>query len=291
MLSMTGYGSGAAPLGDGRIVLDIRSVNHRFLDVRVRLPHRIQEAAPAVEKVARERLVRGRIDIGARLEGQPLPPAELDLDRARGAFEDLSKVRDALRPDEALPLSLLTCVPDLFKNPEGPASDVLTATLISAAEQGCEALITMRTREGAALAQDFRTKLAAVGEKLSTITTLAAAVPEAQRQRLQQRLERLLSNAEVELEPGRLEQEVAILADRSDISEEISRLDSHREQIAGLIGDGGGAVGRRLDFLLQEMGREANTLTAKSPDAALSALGVDLKAIIEQMREQAQNIL
>ncbi len=291
MLSMTGYGSGFAPLGEGRVVIDVRSVNHRFLDVRVRLPHRFQEAAPAVEKLARERLQRGRVDVGARLEGQVVPVARLDLERAKQAFEALAEVRDALRPDEPLPLSLLSCVPDLFKSEEGIDAEQLLASLSAATQQACDKVLAMRAREGASLAKGFEKQLEVLGGELTRIEELKKAVPEAQRQRLHQRIERLLADTGVAIEPGRLEQEVAVLADRSDISEEIGRLHSHCGQVRGLLGAGTEAVGRRFDFLLQEMGREANTLTAKSPDAELTAAAVNLKAIIEQMREQAQNIL
>lgn len=291
MLSMTGYGSGFAPLGEGRVVIDVRSVNHRFLDVRVRLPHRFQEAAPAVEKLVRAQLQRGRVDVGARLEGQVMPVARLDLERAKQAFEALSKVRDELRPDEPLPLSLLSCVPDLFKSDEGIDAEQLATALGAATEQACQKVLAMRTHEGAALAKGFEDHLDGLGAELAGIEKLAKAVPQAQRQRLHQRIERLLADTSVAVEPGRLEQEVAILADRSDISEEIGRLHSHCTQVRGLLRAGTDAVGRRLDFLLQEMGREANTLTAKSPDAELTAAAVNLKAIIEQMREQAQNIL
>lgn len=288
---MTGYGSGKAPLGQGRVVVDVRTVNHRFLDVRVRLPHRIQEAGPAVEKIARDRLGRGRVDIGARLEGRPLPSAELDLDRAREVFKQLGEVRDALSPDEPLPLSLLGSVPDLFRTSGDIDSDAVREALEQAATEACDAVSVMRAREGAALAAQFQTLLTAARKTTDEARAFAAAVPQRQAERLKQRIEQLLAKGSTELDEGRLEQEVAIVADRSDVTEEIGRLESHCDQIGALLDPSDEAVGRRLDFLLQEMGREANTLSAKSPEAALTSLAVDLKATIEQMREQAQNIL
>ena len=291
MRSMTGYGSGRAALGEGQIVLDIRTVNHRFLDVRVRLPSRIQSRTPTVERVVRARLERGRVDVTARFEGQTLPQPTLDMDRARAVYGELAALRDALSPEEPLPLSLLSSVPDLFVINRAIDEKALEQSLARAASEACDAVVAMRDKEGDALGSELGAQLGALR---ASVEALKAAVPdllEGRRVRLRDRLEALLASVDAELEPSRLEQEIAVLADRSDVAEELVRLDSHRDQMLELIENSDAAVGKRIDFLLQEMAREANTIGSKVQDSTMTAHVIALKACIEQMREQAQNVL
>lgn len=291
MRSMTGYGSGRVALGGGHVVLEMRTVNHRYLDVRVRLPSKIQSRAPIVERVARAHLTRGRADITVRFEGQTLPQATLDLDRARAAYRDLIALRDALSPQDPVPLTLLSMVPDLFV----PSRDVdeaeLDRALEKAAAAACEAVRQMREKEGAALAAELRSRLEDLGATVAALQAAAPSLVETRQTRLRERVEALLAGLETEIAPGRLEQEIAILADRSDITEELVRLASHRQQMQELIEKSREPVGKRIDFLLQEMAREANTIGSKAQDGTVTGHVVTLKATIEQMREQAQNVL
>ncbi len=288
---MTGYGSGRAALGEGQVVLDIRTVNHRFLDVRVRLPSRIQSRTPNVERVIRAQLERGRVDVSARFEGQTLPEPTLDVDRARAVYEELVALRDALNPEEPLPLALLSSVPDLFVVNRRLDEKELERALEQAASEACHTVMAMRESEGAALAAELRARLGELGSSVAAIRTAAPELLEVRRTRLRDRLEALLAGVDVELEPSRLEQEIALLADRSDIAEELVRLDSHRDQMLELIENSNKAVGKRIDFLLQEMAREANTIGSKVQDGSMTSHVIALKACIEQMREQAQNVL
>ncbi|TFH29634.1 MAG: YicC family protein [Myxococcales bacterium] len=291
MRSMTGYGSGRAALGEGHVVLDLRTVNHRFLDTRVRLPSRIQGRTPTVERVIRARLERGRVDVTARFEGQILPQSTLDLDRATAVYNELTRLRDALNPGEPVPLALLSSVPDLFVVGGSVDEEELDHSLEAAAEAACDAVMAMREAEGAALAAELTSRLS---ELDASVRALQIAVPdmvEGRRRRLRDRLNVLLADSQVELEPSRLEQEIAVLADRSDIAEELVRLDSHRDQMLELIENSTAPVGKRIDFLLQEMAREANTIGSKVQDGALTTHVIALKACVEQMREQAQNVL
>jgi uncharacterized protein (TIGR00255 family) len=291
MQSMTGYGSGRAALGEGHVVLDLRTVNHRFLDARVRLPSRIQGRTPTVERVIRSRLERGRVDVTARFEGQTLPQSTLDLDRATAVYNELTALRDALNPGEPVPLALLASVPDLFVLGGSVDDEELDRSLEAAAEAACDAVMAMREAEGAALAAELTSRLS---ELDASVRALQFAVPdmvEGRRRRLRDRLNVLLAGSQVELEPSRLEQEIAVLADRSDVAEELVRLDSHRDQMLELIENSTAPVGKRIDFLLQEMAREANTIGSKIQDAALTTHVIAFKACIEQMREQAQNVL
>lgn len=291
MRSMTGYGSGRAALGEGQVVLDVRTVNHRFLDVRVRLPSRIQSRTPTVERVIRARLERGRVDVTARFEGQTLPQPTLDVDRARTVYAELAALRDALNPEEPLPLALLASVPDLFVINRTIDEKELERALEQAATEACNTVMAMRDNEGEALAAELTERLLELGTSVEALKAAAPKLLEARRTRLRDRLEVLLAGVDAELDPSRLEQEIAVLSDRSDIAEELVRLESHRDQMLELIENSSAPVGKRIDFLLQEMAREANTIGAKVQDGTLTSHVIALKACIEQMREQAQNVL
>jgi len=289
--SMTGYGSGQAALGEGQLVLDLRTVNHRFLDVRVRLPSRIQGRTPTVERVIRARLERGRVDVTARLEGQTLPQPTLDLERARAVYAELAALREELNPEEPVPLSLLSSVPDLFTVDRTIDEAALDRSLEQAAGAACDAVMAMRDKEGDALAAELRSRLSDLGAGVGALKIAVPEMLEARRTRLRDRLDVLLAGVNGELEPSRLEQEIALLADRTDVAEELVRLDSHRDQMLELIENSGAPVGKSIDFLLQEMAREANTIGSKVQDATMTTHVIALKACIEQMREQAQNVL
>jgi uncharacterized protein (TIGR00255 family) len=291
MQSMTGYGSGRAALGHGHVVLDLRAVNHRFLDVRVRLPARIQSRTSTVERVIRARLERGRVDVTARLEGQTLAQPTLDLDRARAVYGELAALRDGLNPDEPVPLALLSSVPDLFVIDRNIDEEALDRSLEQAALAACNAVEAMRAMEGEALASELGNRLSELGEHVAALRAALPEMVEGRRARLRDRLDTLLASVDAKLEPSRLEQEIAILADRSDVTEELVRLDSHRTQMLELVENSSAPVGKRIDFLLQEMAREANTIGSKVQDGALTAHVIALRACIEQMREQAQNVL
>ena len=288
---MTGFGSGEAPLGRGRLVIDVRAVNHRFLDVRVRLPAELSDEAFVAEDIARRALDRGRIEIGGRIEGSAGREPRLDVARARAAYRELAALRDELRPDEPVPLSILTIVPDLFSTDARPPADQARAAVRTATEVACASLEEMRAREGERLADDLRARLVRVREVAEQLGPRTKDVVEAYRKKLRERIERLLEGARVEIDAGRLEHEIALFADRADISEEITRLLSHCEQFAALIESDERAVGRKLDFLLQEMNRETNTIGSKSSDVATVRTVVDTKAELERMREQVQNVL
>jgi uncharacterized protein (TIGR00255 family) len=291
MQSMTGYGSGRAALGEGQVVLDIRTVNHRFLDVRVRLPSRIQSRTPTVERVLRARLQRGRVDVSARFEGQTLPQPTLDVDRARSVYRELAALRDELHPTEPVPLALLSSVPELFVTSRKIDEAELDSALTEAAESACDAIIAMRDNEGAALAREVEARLVEVDGALAALKTALPSLLESRKTRLRDRIDALLADTKVSLDPSRLAQEIALLADRSDVTEELVRLASHRAQMFDLTANCEGPVGKRIDFLLQEMTREANTIGSKVQDGAVTPHVIALKATIEQIREQAQNVL
>jgi uncharacterized protein (TIGR00255 family) len=288
---MTGFGLGEAPLAGGRVVAEIRSVNQRFLDVRAKLPRELADLAMFAEQVARERLRRGRVELHLRTEGATLGGFALDQERARAAYRALLALRDELAPGEDVPLSLLAAVPDLFAPTGAPELDAAREATRAAIEQAIQAMDVMCRREGEALSADMRQRITALRGLSDQIVTRAEGAREAGRQRLRERVERLLQGLEAGADPHRIEAELVLLAERSDITEEVIRLRSHLDQFAGVLAEPGGEpCGRRLDFLLQEMLREANTLGAKAQDAIISQHVVAMKVELERLREQAQNV-
>jgi uncharacterized protein (TIGR00255 family) len=289
MRSMTGFGLGEAPLGGGKLSVEVRGVNHRFLDVRVRVPRELGDLAAFVEHVAREKLTRGRYEVAVRVDGVALGTPVLDRERARAAFRALTELRDELAPGSDVPLSLLGAIPDLFVSSVDRELDRLREATQVAFAASVKSLDAMRAQEGIALREDLLKRLESVRRLARDVERRAPEVIDAHRKRLRERADRLRVAAEIDADSARLEQEIAMFAERSDICEELTRLESHCVQFAVLL-DSGEAVGRRLDFLLQEMAREANTVGAKSPDAQIAHAIVEVKADIERMREQVQNV-
>jgi uncharacterized protein (TIGR00255 family) len=290
MKSMTGFGVGEAPLGQGKLVAEVRTVNHRYLDVRVRLPKELGECGMFVEQVTRSRLSRGRCEVCVRAEGGPIGPSIIDHARVRAAFKAFSEIRDELVPGAEIPLTLLSAIPDLFV----PALDdnlprtreVVQAALLSALDD----LDTMRAREGEALEHDMRSRAQSLRAFVDSIEGRLPDVVAHYRKRIRDRIRLLAASAsELALDDLRLEQEVVLYADRTDISEELTRLRIHLESVLDLLGSREPS-GRRLDFLLQEVGREINTIGAKSQDAHIARAVVEAKAEVERMREQVQNV-
>ncbi len=288
---MTGHGHAEAPLGSGRVSIEIRAVNHRYLDARVRLPLEIAEHTALVEERVRRSLRRGRLEVLGRFDGDVVP-VELDVTRARAAFGQLCALRDELRPDEPVPLTLLAAVPDLFRAGVTHDRDAIVGALEAASDAACAQVWAMREREGAALGEDLEGHLDRLVAVLAEVEVRLPVVVVAYRERLAKRIERLLEDRDgASLDPGRLEQEVAMFADRADVAEEIARLGSHVEQLRALLHGDEPDAGKRLDFLLQEMTRETNTIGSKSADAEVAQAVVEMKACVSRMREQAQNVL
>ncbi len=286
---MTGFGVGEALIGgtaSSKLTVEIRSVNHRFFDVHVRVPPQLPDLAPVIESLARERLSRGRFDIGVRLDGSLLGAMAIDRVRARSIFAELQALRDEVAPGADVPLSLLGAVPELFVPAAELSGAVFRASIEVAFDAALRSLDAMRLREGIVLADDLVARLGAIRRLMGGLVARAPQVIVGYRKRLKERADRL--RGDIAIDPGRLEQEIALFADRCDVAEELTRLEGHCSHFESLLGAAVG--GRRLDFLLQEMAREANTVGAKSQDLAISHAVVELKAEIERMREQVQNV-
>jgi uncharacterized protein (TIGR00255 family) len=292
MLSMTGYGRGSAKLGPRQVIVDVRTVNHRFLELRVHVPHELAGHAATIEDCVRKGAVRGRVDVSVRLEGPPLGTVNLDAARAHAAFAALQKLRDELAPAEPVPLTLLASVPGLFVETNGAGDDERSEASLAAAQSACVALIAMRRAEGTRLAKDLSARCAHVVARLDRLEPALPELIAQQRQKLLTRIAQLLAATSVPLDHARLEHEVALLADRADVSEELTRLRAHAAAVDQILTETHDEpAGHRVDFLLQEMSREANTAAAKLPDALATQNMLEIKAELLRMREQVQNIL
>lgn len=294
---MTGFGVGEALLPDtdetlllgGKVTIDIRAVNHRFLDVRVRAPSQLPTVAHLIESLARERLTRGRFDVGVRLEGAVLGAMEIDRNRARSVFAALRALRDELAPEAEIPLSVLATVPDLFVPSIEREGAAVNEAMTTAFDRALTSLDGMRRREGLAIAEDLVRRIATTRHLTKAVSERAPLSVETYKRKLKERIDRLRQIPDLDIGEGRLEYEIALFAERIDVAEELTRLESHSEHFESLL-ESVEAVGRRLDFLLQEMAREANTIGAKSQDVTVAHAVVELKAEIERMREQVQNV-
>lgn len=289
--SMTGFGRGEHVTPSGRYLCELQSVNHRYLEVRSRLPRRLAGLDFLIQREVQGRFARGRIDVTLTEELPDGEPRRLRLNRTL-ALEYLSAFK-ALQSELGLPgevtLELLCSQRDLFEL-EGDEAGVIEADwpeIHAALEQAMNGLAEMRRDEGRSLEAALLGHLDLVEATVTAIIARAPEVVRSHKNRLEIRLQRLLEGKTVD--PGRLEQEVALLADRSDIAEEVARLTSHLRQFREFIGQQG-PHGRRMEFLLQEMQREANTIGAKANDAKISQDVIALKSILEQLREQVQNV-
>ncbi len=289
MLSMTGYGAATASLGGAGLHTEVRSLNHRFLEVRVRLANELLDHTFYVEQRCRELLNRGRYDVSIRLEGGGAAKASVDVEQGRAAYAALCRLRDEVAPGSEVPLSLLAAIPSLLSTELRFDSEQVQGAIDSSLQRAIEHLNQMRLTEGRVLLRVLDEHLERAVELKDRIAQRAPELITVFRQRLEERVARLCTQREHLLDPGRLEMEVALLADKSDVSEELARLSCHFDQFRAVCRESK-PVGRRLDFLLQEIGREANTVGAKCPDATISHLVVELKAEIERIREQVQNV-
>jgi uncharacterized protein (TIGR00255 family) len=298
---MTGFGVGTAALGQGSIAVEVRAVNGRFLDVRVRLPQELSDLTATVEGEARKRLSRGRCDITIRSEGNIILTPSMDKERARRAYLALLELRDELAPGAEVPFAMLSSVPELFRAGDASHLDSAKSAIALALGAALDDLALMRQKEGDAIFVDLAGRLASVRSLIEQVAARAPEMAEIMAKKFCERLGRLgaavsgaAANAgdsvrEVTIDPSRIEQELVLLVERSDIAEELTRLASHVTQMTAYMQEDE-PLGRRLDFLLQEMAREINTIGAKSQDLRTSHAVVELKAEIERMREQVQNV-
>jgi uncharacterized protein (TIGR00255 family) len=299
--SMTGYAEARAEQDGWVLRVSLRSVNHRFLDLRVRMPEGFEMFEPHMRKIVRDRLCRGHIDITLHIEFSRAAAVQINRKAAAAylaAIEDLRK-EFGLEPEPHL-VALLR-LPGVIASAGAamPGSgfaeeelEKLGRQVSACLQEALRRLDAMREEEGRALAKEMRSVVAQIEKKTAHLQILSERCRPAYAQRLKERVEELLGSAP--LDPVRVAQEAALLAERADIAEELARLRSHVKQFDRLVA-GAGELGKKLDFLLQEMQREANTMLSKTPGLgdeglAITEVGLQIKADIEKLREQVQNV-
>ena len=294
--SMTGYSKVRSEEGDLALSVSIKSTNHRFLDLQVRLPFGLEPLEPPLRNVIKSHVTRGHVEMQVSLERAGSTELQLDRKLLGAYLSALQKVRQEFGFSSEPDLVALLRTPGMVASANGefsaPEIERLRAVLERAAHQALERLNDMRAREGEALERDVRSRLAELGELSASVGKLAEEMPALYRRRVEKRLQEILGS--VEVDRSRVAQEVAFLASRSDIAEELTRFRSHLDQIERLLAESS-EVGKKLDFLLQEMNREANTLLSKTTDVPevgleISRQAIEMKTEIEKLREQAQNI-
>jgi uncharacterized protein (TIGR00255 family) len=288
---MTGFGRAVFEAAGASFAVELRSVNQRNLDLSVRLPRSFAGLEPELRKSLAQRFSRGKVELGVALAAGSGPRAELEVDRSLvQRYLELS--RELSRESgvvDRMGVAELLAMPGVIRTVEASAGEGdAGAALLEAAGRAAAAGLAMREAEGAALERELRARLANVSAIVAEIGGRAGEVQRAVRERMRARAEQLRAETGL-LDEARLYHEVALAAERLDVTEELARLASHVEQfLTALASDE--PVGRRLDFLTQELAREANTLGAKAGDAPLAHRVVDLKTEIDRIREQAQNI-
>ncbi|WP_192035663.1 YicC/YloC family endoribonuclease [Halomonas sp. YLGW01] len=282
--SMTAFARASREADWGSLELELRSVNQRYLDLHFRLPETLRGLEPGYRDALRQRLNRGKVECTLRFVPASGEALSVNAKRLTGLANALTEVRRTL-PEAAMPDALaLLDHPGVLKA-DGPDIDVVTESAQALFTEALEALVEARAREGAELAALIRSRLAAVREQVGEVQALLPEILKRQRAQLLERLE----TVRAELDPQRLEAELTLMAQKADVDEELDRLTTHVGEVERQL-TLTGPVGRRLDFLMQELNREANTLSSKSVVAETTRSAVELKVLIEQMREQIQNI-
>lgn len=287
---MTGYGRGEYSLNDRRFIVEIKSVNHRYNDISVKLPRIMLPYEESVKKAVSEKVFRGKTDVFITFETFSKDDYQVSLNEALADryMEVLSRICERYSLENGSMLGLVSRFPDVItveKNPDNKNDEIMSC-LLGAVGEALDRFVEMRIREGEHLKSDILKKLDLIRDIVERIGRRAPLVAEEYRQRLTDKLREL---HEINADENRILTEAAIFADRSCIDEELTRLKSHIGQMR-LILEENNAIGKKLDFLVQEMNREANTIGSKSNDLIITGCTVELKSEIEKIREQIQNI-
>ncbi|MBN1841162.1 MAG: YicC family protein [Deltaproteobacteria bacterium] len=291
--SMTAFGRAEKTVEDCSYTVEMRCVNRRYCEISVRMPQ-FAAGGPLEERIKKlvaAKVSRGRVDVVVKIKNgsRTIPEIEVNVPLAKAYYRALCKLNESLGIEERVGLETLLGLEGIIAATE-PEVDLekTWADLSTCVSETLESVDVMRTSEGKAIYDDFQKRLLSVEEGISGIRVLAPSVLSEYRSRLNERIA-VLTEGKVELDPNRLAQEAAFLADKSDITEEIVRAESHLKQFRTVL-EAEGPAGRTLDFLLQELNREVNTIGSKAGDTRLSHMAVNLKSELEKIREQVQNV-
>ena len=290
--SMTGFGRGEYNDGKRNMLVEIKSVNHRYSDIQVRMPRRYSFAEDAIRNAVKAHISRGKIDVQLSVEYISESDIKVELNKplAEQYISNFKELKDEYGVQGEITLELLSGMPEVLKQ----SSDVedeeeIRSSIVKATDAAAENLEKMRAVEGEKLAQDLLKRADLIKDMVAEIEVKAASLPGIYKEKLTARINDILDGA-APVNEDRLAQEVAIFADKADITEEITRLKSHMDQMKSIINESKGADGKKLDFLVQEMNREANTIGSKSNDLGITEVMLRIKSEVEKIREQVQNI-
>ncbi|MFZ4450203.1 YicC/YloC family endoribonuclease [Salibacterium aidingense] len=291
-VSMTGYGSGAAEHGNGRVFVEMKSVNHRFCDIQFRMPRALYYLEDTIRRIIQQKIERGRIEVFITLEGEArsAKDASIDWNLLHRLLDQADEMEQLNVFDSRLRLQDFLLHPDIVAVEEQSGMDENWEEHVKkAVEDAADQLSDMRKIEGGTLRSDLLARIETVQSRTKEISEQAPLVVDTYRKRLQERMKEFLKEAAYEGDDQRLMTEVAVFSEKANIEEELTRLFSHCDQFSTVLYEQG-AKGRKLDFLVQEMNREANTIGSKANSASLSHLVVEIKSELEKMKEQVQNI-
>ncbi|MBI4421868.1 MAG: YicC family protein [Gemmatimonadetes bacterium] len=286
---MTGFGSAEGPVSGGRLQIELRSVNHRHFNLQLKVPAEFVPLEAEVRERLRSRIARGHVTVAARWAEEPTrpPPLRLNLARARELVDAARQLQQALGLPGELDVGWLIRQPEVLAAEAAAEQPVETGEVLEILDRAAAALVAMREAEGAALVRELTAHLSSLEDQLRLVEGRAPQRVVAERDRLQKAVAALLDGGK--LDESRLAQEIALLADRLDISEEIARLGTHLAAARGTLAQSE-AVGRQLGFLGQEMLREINTIGSKANDAAIARAVILMKGELEKFREQLENL-
>ena len=287
---MTGFGRGEGETTLGKVFVESRSVNHRYCDINVKLPRRLAPFETRIKELVRSHVSRGRIDISVKVDAMGEERAQLSVDfhLAEQYYRALQSLKEKLRLKDKITLELLAGAKDLITAKEEPTDlEPYWQEIVPILKRSFQDMDEMKRSEGEALAKDLHQRLQRIAQQLEGIKGQYSSRLDAYQNRLAERLRSLLGG--VEVDSFRFQQEIAILAERTDITEEIVRAESHLGQFLTLL-EADEPVGRKMDFLLQEINREVNTVSSKANDAEISQRAIEIKGELEKIREQVQNL-
>ncbi|NLU36863.1 MAG: YicC family protein [Clostridiales bacterium] len=290
VMSMTGFGTGKAEGNNREITIELKTVNNRYLDINLRMPRALSVLEESLRKRIQQKIARGRVEVYISYQNNSQEQVSVSVNEpvAEAYYKALTALAGKFQLDMKPDLGVLADIDDIFivEKPEED-EELLKELLFSALDEALNAVIKMRKQEGSFLAEDLKQRSLRIENMVKQIEQRSSVVVEEYRQKLEQRLKEMLNNTE--LDEARFQAEVVYFADRSNITEEIVRIRSHLDQLRQTL-ESGGSIGRKLDFIVQELNRETNTIGSKSSDVIIANYVVEIKSELEKIREQVQNI-
>lgn len=290
--SMTGFGRGEYNDGKRNIIVEIKSVNHRYSDITVKMPRRYSFVEDKVKNTVKEKIKRGKVDVSIMVENLTENDVNIKLNTmvAQQYFDNLKALQENFDVTGDISLEFLAGMPDVLKSiPDVDDEEEMTKCILTPVKDAAANLEKMRSIEGEKLAEDLVMRGGIIKDLVDKIEKRADLVPKAYTEKLRERIKDLIGNS-VTIPEDRILVEAAIFADKCSITEELTRLNSHMDQLKSIIAKSSQPDGKKLDFLVQEMNREANTIGSKANDIEITNLMLQVKAEIEKIREQVQNI-